>query len=402
MNSPRSPLIDPSTSLCLTCSSSLPPRKPLASPTSPKVKPPLPAGDEIFLTECCRRPICPACVRANPRLVRYNPCLRCLGGVGAVSAAAARSPTYPDGARAKEGGARVNVDGGVRDEDVFVLGDESEDGDEGEDKDDAYGEDGQSGELASTPSGSPPPATPPPAYTDIAPPTSPHFPDSLKSPEQEPPPLSSSSSGPQRYYIQPTDTLVGIALRFHADARTLCRLNGLPPSTLRTTPHLLHTRTFLVLPAGARGPGLASSSSAPSAVNTPSPEDEARRARERAESRFRVLTKEADYRVARAYVVVAGVEDDAADAFREDEVKKAGSFRGAGESLRKRHPASPTQAGSSSLEGRAVDRYLDDEEWEGRQRRAGRGVEVPAFPLLSGAGTGKSRDSGGKKTWWRW
>ncbi|KAH9838399.1 uncharacterized protein C8Q71DRAFT_527835 [Rhodofomes roseus] len=411
MNSPRSP-IDPAISLCLACSSSLPPRKPLASPLSPNFKPSSgsSSGDEIFVTQCCQRPICPSCVRANPRLTRYNPCLHCLGGVGAVSA---RSRKFPAEGERKGTGAKVNVDGAVRDEDVFVLGDDEDDED-----------------SASTASDSPPPATPPPAYRDVASPLSapttlspsqsilPTFKssepthaeptESLKPPQVDPSP--STNTGPQRYYIQPTDTLLGIALRFHIDARALCRLNNLPPSALRTTPHLLHTRTFLVLPAGARGPG---SSTAPpaddarseggAAVNRPSAADEARRARERAESRFRVLTKEADYRVARAYVAVAGLGDsDAADAFREDEMKKVGAVDGAADKLRKRHPSSSTEgaAGGSGVEGRAVDRYLDDEEWEERQRREGRGIEIPAFPLFGGGA--KSGDGSGKKTWWRW
>lgn len=390
MNSSRSTL-DPSISLCLACSASLPPRKALASPASPKCASKHP--DEIFLTECCQRPICPACVRANPRLVRYNPCLRCLGGVGAVSAAARSPPPVggPTSAAEKSAGGRENVDGGVKDEDVFVLGDD-EDEDEG--AEDAWREDGEDA-RASTASDSPPPATPPPAYSDItsprasyAPSTSPYTPppeaDSGKTHESKS--EATSSSGPQRYYIQPTDTLVGIALRFHVDGRTLCRLNNLPFSTLRTTPHLLHTRTFLALPASA-----ASGSTLPSPkLNKPSPEEEARRARERAESRFRVLTKEADYRVARAYVAVAGVEDDAADAIREDEAKKSGLPTDASLKL--------SSAESSNLEGRAVDRYLDDEEWERRQRSDGRGVQISAFPF----GASKSTNESGKKAWWRW
>ncbi|KAH9063868.1 hypothetical protein EDB87DRAFT_1541379, partial [Lactarius vividus] len=60
--------------LCLACSSSLPPRLAASLGQSP----------ELFFTRCCGRPICPSCLTANPRLARYNPCLLCLGGMGAV------------------------------------------------------------------------------------------------------------------------------------------------------------------------------------------------------------------------------------------------------------------------------------------------------------------------------
>lgn len=82
-------------SLCLACSSSLPPRK------------------DNFLTPCCQQPICSPCLVSNPRLARYNPCLLCLAGVDAVS-------SIKDN----------NVDGAVKDEDTFVLGDSDEDEDE--------------------------------------------------------------------------------------------------------------------------------------------------------------------------------------------------------------------------------------------------------------------------------
>ncbi|KAH9928643.1 uncharacterized protein B0H18DRAFT_1084397 [Fomitopsis serialis] len=378
----------------------------LTSPSSPNFKP-LSSGDEIFVTDCCHRPICPACVRANPRLVRYNPCLHCLGGVGAVSAGS-RTRTFQEASGGGKGASmKVNVDGGVRDEDVFVLGD---DDDEVEDED-------RVGDNVSTASDSPSPATPPPAYTDVVSPlpSAPSMPskspsyafatkDSEAGPSNSeansPQPNGDSpspSSGPQRYYIQPTDTLVGIALRFHVDGRLLCRLNHLPPSTLRTTPHLLHTRAFLDLPPNTPEALLAGKVGV-RAVNGPSTADEARRARERAESRFRTFTKEADYRVARAYVAVADIDDS--DAFREDEMKKASAVASAAEKLRKRHPSSPIEGGGegSGLEVRAVDRYLDDEEWEERQRRDGRGVGIPAFPLFGGV----EKPADGKKTWWRW
>ena len=107
------PPVPPPVSLCLACSASLPPRK---------------AGSDVFYTQCCSRPICPNCISSNQRLARYNPCLRCLAGVEAVNGSGAgissnRRETLP----------RVNVDGSVRDEDVFVVDGDSEDSDASED-----------------------------------------------------------------------------------------------------------------------------------------------------------------------------------------------------------------------------------------------------------------------------
>jgi hypothetical protein len=56
--------------LCLVCSSSLPPLR---------------SSTLIFITNCCRRPICPSCITSNPRLARYDPCLACLVGVGVLT-----------------------------------------------------------------------------------------------------------------------------------------------------------------------------------------------------------------------------------------------------------------------------------------------------------------------------
>jgi hypothetical protein len=141
------------TTLCLACSSSLPPKS-----TQP-----------IFTTPCCSRPICPQCISANPRLARYNPCLACLGGVGVVNAGASTSSVQQLNALASR-----NVDGAVRDEDTFVLGDDEDDDQE--------------------PTDPQPPATAPVESSPETPAT------------------------PSKYYIKRGDTLQGIALRFGLDA----------------------------------------------------------------------------------------------------------------------------------------------------------------------------------------
>jgi hypothetical protein len=95
------------TLLCLACSSCLPPRSHL------------PGGDSIFSTPCCSRPICPTCINSNPRLTRYNPCLSCLAGVDAVGSSR-KSLIYQN----------PNIDGGLRDEDAFRIGDDEDEDDE--------------------------------------------------------------------------------------------------------------------------------------------------------------------------------------------------------------------------------------------------------------------------------
>ncbi|KAF8841787.1 hypothetical protein BDN67DRAFT_900700, partial [Paxillus ammoniavirescens] len=102
------PQIHLSLTLCLACSSSLPPKAQ--------------AGD-IFLTPCCLRPICPSCLSSNPRLARYNPCLSCLGGAGVISASSSRRNVLGLSSLSKD----VNIDGSIRDEDMFVLGDDEDD-----------------------------------------------------------------------------------------------------------------------------------------------------------------------------------------------------------------------------------------------------------------------------------
>lgn len=163
--------------------------------------------------------------------------------------------------------------------------------------------------------------------------------------------------------------------------RLLCRLNGLPPSTLRTTPHLLHTRTVLTLPPSAR---------APSAVHEEDAAQRARHVRERAEKRLQTLTKELDWRVAKAYVAIADMhdpDDDDADAkVYEDAVEKRRELKRA----------------AADVEERALDRYLDDDEWEKQERRAGRRVALPAFPYLSKEGVRSGHWQSNGRPWWRW
>jgi hypothetical protein len=78
------------------------------------------------------------------------------------------------------------------------------------------------------------------------------------------------------------------------------------------------------------------------------------------------VTKEVDWRVAKAYVALA--ENDAGD----NDVKK--------ENLDMKMKANFSK-GSGGLEMQAIDRYLDDAEWEENERMQGRGVSIHPFPF---------------------
>lgn len=371
--------LDPATTLCLACSSSLPPRKTIPTAGTPSSA----TSDEIFITRCCGRPICPACLTTNPRLARYYPCLHCLGGVEAVSSLS-RTGAGPPG-KSNTGlsdNFRKNIDGGVKDEDVFTIGDDNAD-------DTEDGSESASTDLEAPPAYEDRPSD---AHISIDGPNSPE-PNfvSQQRPEESDSAESSELSGPPRYYIKPTDTLLGIALKFGVDRHQLCKLNDLPPSTIRTTPHLLHTRSFLILPLTARTASLCSS--------VPLMEDsqrQERRVRAHAELRFRALTKEDDVHVARAYVAIADSRDPDDDVdFKKLEVTE-------GEDWKK--PARETVAMGSScaLEERALSRYYDDDEWERQERQEGRGISLPKFPQSQGSRSHGCATEKGRKTWWHW
>jgi LysM repeat protein len=160
-------MLDQYTTLCLACSCSLPPLK-----NSPST------SAAIFLTPCCCRPICPSCIAANPRLERYDPCLACFGGVGVV-----RSGSGTPAHQVLDNYSSINVDGAVRDEDTFVLGDDEEDDDDLPDK------------------------------VPIAPePSHPRGDPNLTLTTEEP--TNTDEAVPSKYYIARNDTLQGIALRY--------------------------------------------------------------------------------------------------------------------------------------------------------------------------------------------
>ncbi|GAA6009219.1 hypothetical protein JCM11491_004232 [Sporobolomyces phaffii] len=166
------------------------------------------------------------------------------------------------------------------------------------------------------------------------------------------------------HYIKPDDTLVGLAMKYRVEGPLLCRMNRLPISTLSTTPHLLHTLPFLVLPPSA----------APSTSTTPllPPFEERKRLIVR---RFQVQTRCADYHVAKAYV-------DAVFAKRREEARFIRLNRDArsGQSSVAQTDRPGGQVDDELREGgeleEAKEQYLADERWEREQnesRRKGKG-----------------------------
>lgn len=148
--------------LCLSCSSSPTPKD----------------SNAPFMTSCCSRPICAACLERTPRLRDYAPCLACLAGVSAVSKTNTGAQSTPQTAQRH------------REESMFVLGDSDEE--EGDPSPPPYDRDDtrvQSGQTAQVP----------PDHVD---------------------PVPSTSSGPPTYHVRVGDTLQGIALRFGVDVRS--------------------------------------------------------------------------------------------------------------------------------------------------------------------------------------
>lgn len=149
----------------------------------------------------------------------------------------------------------------------------------------------------------------------------------------------------------------------------------------------MHTRTVLTLPPSVN-------LSTNSLQTNPPPEEadeyQARRAREKAVKRLQTLTKETDWRVAKTYVALADIMSNEDDNDKEIEAKKRG------QTIDK-----PLQDGLS-LEEAAVDSYLDDEEWERKERQEGRGVQIPRFPLLDGHASAADKQPALSRLWSAW
>ncbi|KAL5526898.1 hypothetical protein ACEPAF_8625 [Sanghuangporus sanghuang] len=380
----------------------------------------------IFRTQCCNRPICSACLASNPRLARYVPCLACLGGVHAVA-----GPSGPSSSSLKHSISSsqklkqdkdleldMNLNGALRDRDVFVLGDDEED----------YS-DAESNMPSRRTNKTPPPAysatisnTPSPSRGENEEPGQPPGADvdselqstggtkvtingrqrevnsavERPSPTPTTTPITASTEiatkpTPRIHYIQKGDTLRGLALRYGVDGRVLCRLNNLPPSTLTTTPHILHTRTTLILPPSAK-------SLPPSEEESHDcdPERERQTKLEKTAKRLQLITKEADWDVAKAYAVLAQPSSSSSSSssasLSSDMRTRLNGFHTSTDrdQYHLRQPLSKERHGvdekstctdekanlsqrRGTMQERALDTYLEDNTWEARERAEGRG-----------------------------
>lgn len=107
---------------------------------------------------------------------------------------------------------------------------------------------------------------------------------------------------------------------------------------------------------------------------------------------MQTLTKEVDWRVAKAYVALANDPEDV-----ENFGVKQKEMGGGDSKLRMK----------SCLEAVAVDRYLEDEGWEEDERRAGRGHDLMPFPYANGWNTASRKGKGvtpesSERSWWSW
>ena len=112
-------------------------------------------------------------------------------------------------------------------------------------------------------------------------------------------------------------------------------------------------------------------------------EREAKLARERAEKRLQMLTKEVDWRVAKAYVALADTPDIDADDMKGKEYHEDGEMLGS-EGLR------------AGLEERAAARYLDDEDWE---RKKGNDIAIQGFPYFTDRKFNCGQGSSSRSLW---
>ncbi|KAJ9478439.1 WD_REPEATS_REGION domain-containing protein [Pseudozyma hubeiensis] len=302
--------------LCLACSSTIPPN---AKPAS------------IYVHGCCSRPVCENCVVSNPRLITFCPICEdahaafrkgprgdvtrkgevvfdfdsVIGRQEHKEEEGVEPPPYSE-EREEEGAGKFVIDAGDEEGEVvkekrpaLLMRQASKSVAEAE-VDVAP----QSAALATEDTSSDS------NLTSIRRKVDPHNTASSTIPSSS----TSSTGSTRQYYLRKTDTLQSIAIRFSVSSNELCLLNSLPRAVLSTSPHLLHTRSFILLPSQAVEKQLASNPDLLSSLEGPprrSAREKTTAARRTAEAKFRAsLAKSAgetpaDERAARAYVGLA-------------------------------------------------------------------------------------------------
>ena len=131
-----------------------------------------------YITTCCSKTICESCIRANPRLPEYSPCLACGGGVQVVGSSGRNSGSYKS----------PRTEQIEREANTFVVGGDSDDDDQ------------ESPPAEQQPTGFKP-------ATDME--------KNSKETEETPSQADAlEQGGPRKYWLQKSDTLQGIALRY--------------------------------------------------------------------------------------------------------------------------------------------------------------------------------------------
>ncbi|GAA5967330.1 hypothetical protein JCM21900_002122 [Sporobolomyces salmonicolor] len=321
--------------LCVACSATL--GSDSSAPTSSE-KPELPV---VF---SCRHAVCGRCIRRRRRLAQA--CIMCqsahdvLGSSSTSSGASSKAPTPSASFSQLPAYSAPPQDK----PDDFVLGDDSDD------------------EHDALPPDAPFEGEQPPAYEE----------------EGAPPVTDDKREQCSLHYIKPDETLLGLSMRYGVPGHLLCSMNKLPVSTLSTTPHLLHTLPFLLLPPSA----------SPSTSTEPllPPPLERRRLVVR---RFQMQTRCADWAMANAYVdQVFKKREDEAEFVRLNRAARGSEADGEVECVAVRE--------GGELE-EAVEAWERDERWEREQRAAGKGKGVLGTKMQS-TGQAKARLRAG----WGW
>ncbi|GAC96507.1 hypothetical protein PHSY_004087 [Pseudozyma hubeiensis SY62] len=313
---PRFYTMQTTSQLCLACSSTIPPN---AKPAS------------IFVHGCCSRPVCENCVVSNPRLITFCPICEDAhaafrkGPRGDVTRKGEvvfdfDSATGREEQEEQEGVEPPPYSEGTEEVGAgkFVIDAGDEEGEVVKEKRPALLTRQASKSVAE-------------AEVDVAPQSAALATNDISSdsnltgirrkvdPHNTVSSSSFSSSTPssgstRQYYLRKTDTLQSIAIRFAISPNELCLLNSLPRAVLSTSPHLLHTRSFILLPSQAVEKQLTSNPDLLSSLEGPprrSAREKTTAARRTAEAKFRAsLAKStgetpADERAARAYIGLA-------------------------------------------------------------------------------------------------
>ncbi|GAA5936156.1 uncharacterized protein JCM15063_002726 [Sporobolomyces koalae] len=294
--------------LCVACSSTLDSNR--STPVeSEKPSEPITFG--------CGHVLCRHCARSRRSLAKA--CVLCQSAHDLLSTTSTRSRPQ----QSHSGNLPVyTLDTEAKD---FVLGDESDD--EGN-----------------------PPQTPPPGLDPSEADLPPAYDDETVKNVTEASQEKQAEEQCNLHYIKPEETLLGLSMKYRVEGPLLCSMNRLPISTLSTTPHLLHTLPFLLLPPGAT----------PSTSTTPllPPAQERRRLIIR---RFQIQTRCSDYSVAQAYV-------DQVFKQREDEAECVRTNRRARGQF-----ADVVEVREGGELEQATEAYLADERWEREQREHARG-----------------------------